>query len=167
MGGGDPQRFDSRFFGEENFRNNKYKLGNLKLSHFLDGNGRCIDINTVTALLGFQLPNEKYDNIRMCFNEISTDITRPIVPGSCVELKTFCNRFSRGSKPFRKLLSGTVPDEISRNIVTYAENTQTTIGLDMGRLINGLWGFTFFSNNMRLFLFKMHTNILGLNNRVV
>jgi hypothetical protein len=31
----------------------------------------------------------------------------------------------------------------------------------MGRLLNG-----FFSNNMRVFLFKMHTNILGLNNRV-
>jgi hypothetical protein len=139
MGGGDPQRFVTRFFGEENFQNNKYKLGNLKLSHFLDGNGRCIDNNTVTVLLGFQLPNEKYDNIRMCFNEISTGITRPIAPGSCVELKTFCKRFSRGSKPFRKLLSGTVPDEISRNIVTYAENTQTIIGLDMGRLI--LTGF--------------------------
>jgi hypothetical protein len=36
----------------------------------------------------------------------------------------------------------------------------------MGRLLNGFWGFNFFSNNMRVFLFKMHTNILGLNNRV-
>jgi hypothetical protein len=34
----------------------------------------------------------------------------------------------------------------------------------MGRLLNGFWGFTFFSNNMRTFLFKMHTNLLGLNN---
>jgi hypothetical protein len=102
----------------------------------------------------------------MCLNEISTEIARPILPGSSVELKTFCNRFSRGSKPFRRLLTDMVPDEIPRNIVTYAENTQTIIGLDMGRLINGLWGFTFFTKSMRLFLFKMHTNILGLNNRV-
>jgi hypothetical protein len=165
-GGGEPQRFDSRFFGEENFRNNKHKLGNLKVSHFLDANGLCTDNDTVTRLLGFQLPNVKYDNLRMCLNDISTEIARPIVPGSSVELKTFCNRFSRGSKPFRKLLTDMVPDEIPRNILTYAENTQTIIGLDMGRLINGLWGFTFFTNSMRLFLFKMHTNILGLNNRV-
>jgi hypothetical protein len=36
----------------------------------------------------------------------------------------------------------------------------------MGQKINGLWGFSFFSNDIRVFLFKMHTNILGLNNRV-
>jgi hypothetical protein len=38
--------------------------------------------------------------------------------------------------------------------------------METGRLINGLWGFSFFSNNMRVFLFKLHNNTLGLNNRV-
>jgi hypothetical protein len=36
----------------------------------------------------------------------------------------------------------------------------------MGQKINGLWGFSCFSNDLRVFLFKMHTSILGLNNRV-
>jgi hypothetical protein len=36
----------------------------------------------------------------------------------------------------------------------------------MGHKVNGLWGFSFFTNDIRIFLFKMHTNILGLNNRV-
>jgi hypothetical protein len=120
----------------------------------------------VEQLLGFHIPNEKYENIWRCFNTILANIVRPFGLGSCVELKTFCNRFKKGSKPYWKILSDPVPDEISQNIITYAENTQTIIGLEMGRLLNGFWGFTFFSNNMRLFLFKMHTNILGLNNRV-
>jgi hypothetical protein len=165
-GGEIPQKFDKRFFGINNFTLNRYRLGNLKLSQFLDQNNNCLDQATVEQLLGFQIPNEKFDNIRRCFNTISANIERPLAPGSCVELKTFCNRFKRGSKPYRKILSDPVPDEIPRNIITYAENTQTIIGLEMGRLLNGFWGFTFFSNNMRLFLFEMHTNILGLNNRV-
>jgi hypothetical protein len=165
-GGGNPQKFDERFFGINNFTLNRHRLGNLKLSQFLDQNNNCLDQANAEQLLGFRIPNEKFDNIRRCFNTISANIERPLAPGSCVELKTFCNRFKRGSKSYRKILSDPVPDEIPRNIITYAENTQTIIGLEMGRLLNGFWGFTFFSNNMRLFLFKMHTNILGLNNRV-
>jgi hypothetical protein len=132
----------------------------------LDQNNNCIDQAAVSNLLGFQIQNERYDNIRRCFNTVSGDIVRPIPPGSSVDLKTFCNRFKTGGKPFRRILAEPVPDEIPRNITTYAENTPTIIGLEMGRLVNGFWGFSFFSNNMRTFLFKMHTNILGLNNRV-
>jgi hypothetical protein len=163
-GGENPQKFDDSFFGLNNFTENRYKLGNLKLAQFLDQNNSCIDQATVANLLGFQIQNEKYDNIRRSFNTISANIVRPVALGSCVEVKTFCNRFKKGSKPYRKILADTVPDEIPRNIITYAENTQTIIGLEMGRLLNGFWGNTFFINNMRLFLFKMHTNILGLNN---
>jgi exonuclease III len=165
-GGELPQKFDERLFGVDNFSAHRYRLGNLKLAQFLDPNNRCVNHETVVQLIGFHITNEKYDNIRRCFNTISANIVRPIALGSSVELKTFCNRFKRGSKPYRKILTDPVPDEIPRNISTYAENTQTIIGLEMGRLLNGFWGFTFFSNNMRTFLFKMHTNLLGLNNRV-
>jgi hypothetical protein len=149
-----------------NFMEKRYTLGNLKLMHFLDRKGSCVDQNTVSVLFGFRISNEKYDNVRRCFETISGGIARPVPPELCVELKTFCNRFKKGSKPYRKILSDTVPDEIPRNIITYAENTQTIIGLEVGRLVNGFWGFSFFSYNMIVFLFKMHTNILGLNNRV-
>jgi hypothetical protein len=165
-GGEHPQKFDEHFFGMDNFTTHRYSLVNLKLAQFLDPNNTCVNHETVVQLLGFHITNEKYDNIRRCFNTISANIVRPLALGSCVELKTFCNRFKRGSKPYRKILTDPVPDEIPQNISMYAENTQTIIGLEMGRLLNGFWGFTFFSNSMRVFLFKMHTNVLGLNNRV-
>ena len=61
---------------------------------------------------------------------------------------------------------GNLPEEIPRTTHTFAENTQTIIGLEMSMKISSLWGYSYFSCDMRVFLFKMHTNILGLNNRV-
>jgi len=57
-------------------------------------------------------------------------------------------------------------NNIPRNIQTYAENTQTITGIEKARKINGYWGYGFLPNDLRVFLFKMHNNILGQNNRV-
>jgi hypothetical protein len=81
-------------------------------------------------------------------------------------LQTFVNRFKKGSKNFRRVLTGNLREEIPRNVNTFAANTQTYIGLEMGRKINKLWGLSFLDNDTRSFLFKMHNNILGLNSRV-
>jgi hypothetical protein len=36
----------------------------------------------------------------------------------------------------------------------------------MSRKVNCLWGYSYFSNDTRTFLFKIYNNTLGLNNRV-
>ena len=136
------------------------------MSDFLNANNTIIDIEAVNRLLGFRIQEEKYNILRRCLNDLSGAMEWPLTPNSCTDLTTFCNRFKRGSKPFRRILDGPARDEIPRNILTFAEGTQTIIGVDMSRIINGLWGFSFFSNNMRVFLFKLHNNTLGLNNRV-
>jgi hypothetical protein len=82
------------------------------------------------------------------------------------DLRTFVNRFKKGSKNFRRILTGTLREEIPRNIQTFAASTQTFIGLEMGRNINKLWGLNFLDNATRSFLFKLHNNTLGLNSRV-
>ncbi len=136
------------------------------MSDLLNATNTIIDMESLNRLLGFVIQEEKYNNLRRCITDLSGAMERPVAPNSCTDLTTFCNRFKRGSKPFRRILDGPARDEIPRNIQTFAEGTQTIIGLDMGRIINGLWGFSFFPNNMRVFLFKLHNNILGLNNRV-
>jgi hypothetical protein len=73
-GGENPQKFDEIFFGRNNFEVNRHKLGNLKFVQFLDQNNNCIDQAAVSNLLGFQIHNERYENIRRCFNTISGDI---------------------------------------------------------------------------------------------
>ncbi len=77
-------------------------------------------------------------------------------PSDTVNITTFCNRFKRGSKPFRRVLMYTVQEEIPRNINTFAENSQTIIGSSMGKMINSLWGLSYFSIDMRMFLFKIN-----------
>jgi hypothetical protein len=131
----------------------------MKNSEFLEYNGFLQKCN-------LNISEEKFKVIKRSAIEVkeANDMVQTSKKG--VDILTFCNRFKKGSKPFRRVLRNFTQEEIPRNINTYAENTQTIIDLEMGQKINGLWGFSFFSNDLRVFLFKMHTNILGLNNRV-
>ncbi len=148
------------------FENNRYKLGNLKFSDFLYENGTVKGWGDFSADSGLGIAEEKYEILRRCCSDKINDLGGPTVPSDIVDLVTFCNRFKKGSKPFRRVLMDPLRDEIPRNINTFAENSQTIINLDMSRRLNGLWGFNYFSNNLRTFLFKMHNNSLGLNSRV-
>jgi hypothetical protein len=50
-----PQKFVNNFFGINNFMEKKYTLGNLKLTHFFDRSGSCVNHDTVSVLLGFRI----------------------------------------------------------------------------------------------------------------
>jgi hypothetical protein len=165
-GGEHRKTFDQDFFGEEFFNNNRYKLGTLKFSHLLNNNSDFLDYNGFILSYNLNLTEEKFNVIRRSATEATEVNENAVIRKKCVDILTFCNRFKKGSKPFRRILRNFIQEEIPRNINTYAENTQTIIGLEMGQKINGLWGFSFFTNDIRIFLFKMHANILGLNNRV-
>jgi hypothetical protein len=58
-GGEDPQTFDERFFGINNFNENRFKLGNLKLSQLLDQNFNCLDQASIEQKFGFQITIKK------------------------------------------------------------------------------------------------------------
>ena len=165
-GGENIRYFDREFFGMVFFENNRYKLGNLKFSDFLYENGTVKGWGDFSADSGLGIAEEKYEILRRCCSDKINDLGGPTVPSDIVDLVTFCNRFKKGSKPFRRVLMDPLRDEIPRNINTFAENSQTIINLDMSRRLNGLWGFNYFSNDLRTFLFKMHNNSLGLNSRV-
>jgi hypothetical protein len=165
-GGENRKKFDSEFFGNDFFNSNRYKLGVLKFSALVDDNSEFLEYGSFLQKTGINITEEKFNVIKRSATEVkeANDTVQTSKKG--VDILTFCNRFKKGSKPFRRVLRNFTQEEIPRNINTYAENTQTIIGLEMGQKINGLWGFSFFSNDIRVFLFKMHTNILGLNNRV-
>jgi hypothetical protein len=165
-GGENRKSFDQEFFGPDFFGNHRYKLGTLKFSHLLNDNSEFLDYNGFLRKWNLHISEEKFNVIKRAATDVKEENANIQTVKKGVDILTFCNRFNKGSKPFRRVLRNFIQEEIPRNINTYAENTQTIIGLEMGQKINGLWGFTFFSNDIRVFLFKMHTNILGLNNRV-
>jgi hypothetical protein len=165
-GGENRKKFDSEFFGQEFFDQNRYRLGTLKFLHFLNDNTEFLEYDGFIRKWNLNISEEKFNVIKRSAAEVKEENANIVTRKKGVDLLSFCNRFKKGSKPFRRILRNFSQEEIPRNINTYAENTQTIIGLEMGQKVNGLWGFSFFSNNIRVFLFKMHTNILGLNNRV-
>ena len=75
-------------------------------------------------------------------------------------------RIKKGSKRFRVILSKKVTSIISPNISKYAELTGTIIGSEAAGILNSMWGLSYLHNNLRTFIFKLHNNTLGLNNRV-
>jgi hypothetical protein len=165
-GGANRKKFDQEFFGADFFGRHPFKLGVLKFSHLLNENNEFLGYNAFLQKTNLNIPEEKFNIIKRSAMDVKEEHENLQVVKKGVDILTFCNRFKKGSKPFRRVLRNFTQEEIPRNINTYAENTQTIIGLELGQKINGLWGFSFFSNDLRVFLFKMHTNILGLNNRV-
>ncbi len=82
-------------------------------------------------------------------------------------LQNFCMRIKKGSKKFRKILEGGGGDGgVSGNISKFADLTDVIINGDNSIRLNLLWKKSFLSNATRTFLFKLHNNLLGMNNRV-
>ena len=166
-GGEQPLNLDKTFFGEDFFAENRYKIGNIRVCHIIQNDGTVITHDQFVNVSNIRIPVEKFTVIRRaCEEAIERNLKDNLFDKKSTDLQTFVNRFKKGSKNFRRVLTGNLREEIPRNINTFAANTQTYIGLEMGRKINKLWGLSFLDNDMRSFLFKLHNNILGLNSRV-
>jgi hypothetical protein len=53
--------------------------------------------------------------------------------------------------------------EIPHNIRKYSDNTEIIINEDDSKTLNGLWGYNFWDNSIKTFIFKLHNNTLGYN----
>ena len=79
------------------------------------------------------------------------------------EILTFINRFKKGSKSFKRLFAAKKNVTIPNNMIRYAENTETIIGLDLSEKLNASWNISYLDNSMRTFIFKLHNNALTYN----
>ncbi len=158
---------DKTFFGEGFFSENRYKIGNIRVCNIIQNDGTVRTHDQFVNSTNLRITEEKFTVIRRaCEEAIERNLKDTLCDKKSTDIQTFVNRFKKDSKNFRRILTGNLREEISRNINTFAANTQTYIGLEMGRKINKLWGLSFLDNDTRSFLFKMHNNILGLNSRV-
>jgi hypothetical protein len=157
-------RITEAFFEDDNFNVQRKKFGNLKVSDIIK-DGEIVDHNVFSVRNNIRISVLKYETLsRICLNRVEEVGNQAGIKP--VDLTTFCNRFRKGSKSFRRILTGPRLEIIPRNMQTYADCTDTIIGLSQSEKINGFWGHSFLNNDVRSFLFKLHGNVLGINSRV-
>jgi hypothetical protein len=66
FGGENLRKFDEEFFGSGFFLEHRYKLGNLKFSDLVHGNGGIKSWRDFTASSNIPITEEKYEIIRRC-----------------------------------------------------------------------------------------------------
>ncbi len=81
-------------------------------------------------------------------------------------VRNFCMRIRKGSKKYRKIITGKESSVISTNILRYADILDQVIDLESSVRLNNQWGYNFLDNSTRTFIFKLHNNLLGTNARV-
>jgi hypothetical protein len=166
-GGENTQTVGVNFFGEESFMEQRSKIGSLLISHVLKQDGTPYSHLIFEQKSGVRISADKFDSLRrICSENLNAYIDGNTESKKSTDIITYSNRFKRGSKPFRKILVGAKKTEIPRQFQTFAENSQTIIGLEISRELGGLWGHSFLNHDMKEFLFKLHSGLLGLNNRV-
>jgi hypothetical protein len=83
-----------------------------------------------------------------------------------LQIETFLFRRKKGSSHIKKVLSNNTNLGIPHNINKLANNLDIVINGDQSKFLNKLWTDNLFSNQERVFFFKLHNNILGFNNVV-
>jgi exonuclease III len=136
-------------------------LKNLKMSDLFEGNTFVTKINFqrhFTSQIGRQLW-DKLDKIRRAA------VTRyggdPYKKSDSLE--NFFQTWKSCSKKIRIILGETNMCYVPHNMIKFADNTEIIIGEQLAKHKNSLWNRSYFSNDMRTFIFKMHNNTLPFN----
>jgi hypothetical protein len=103
-GGENRKKFDPEFFGQEFFDQNPYRLGTLKFSHLLNDNSDFLDYDGFIRKWNLNISEEKFNVIKRSAADVKEENENIVTAKKGVDLLTFCNRFKKGSKPFRRIL---------------------------------------------------------------
>jgi hypothetical protein len=80
-----------------------------------------------------------------------------------ISMGTFFSTWKKGSRKFRRILLEEVKNYVSHNIFKFAANMETVLDSECSVFLNGVWNFSYYSNQLRTFLYKLHNNILPTN----
>ena len=156
-----PDLADEYFFGEL-MENNAAAIRNLKVSDIFD-NGYS-SIENFTQNTGIPICQRKLTGLRGLYDTASIKYSKdPEAPIDNTPIHTFVNRFTRGSKTFRKVFREKKMETVSGNMVRFAYNTETIIGLNLSEILNESWNISYLDNSTRTFIFKLHNNALSYN----
>ena len=142
--------------------NNAAAIYKLTLSDIF--NGGYVNIDDFIMNTGIPINQRKLTGLRGVYDTAAIKLSKaPVEQMDNTTIFTFVNRFKRGSKCFRRVFRGKKSELIPNNIVRFAANTETIIGLDLSEKLNASWNFGYLDNTLRTFIFRMHNNQLGYN----
>jgi hypothetical protein len=161
---------DETFFGRDTGYDDLVKIAKLKFEDFFIREGpkslfetnREFDINlSLVTYMRLHEALEFYKN-----KKANNDS-----PGPAVGIEFFMKTFTRGSKPFRRILCH---NELSKQKIEKVHTVKSffeitgVVAPDATQLRKcwGFWNKTYLGNKCREFLFKFYNNILGTNDRV-
>jgi hypothetical protein len=103
-GRGMKEKLDENFFGIDHNMplDARKKIIDATWESITQGDA-IADINRVNNVFGLILTNDQYQKIKNTFQGINRKYSRP--DESPIELRTFLNRFKKGSRPFRKIIN--------------------------------------------------------------
>jgi len=155
------------FFTNREFENFKQQIYALTISDLINPelipNTKAVfEVNT-----GIELSNIKFLRLRnLAATAVNTYRKIDNNERRRDTVRNFCMRIKRGSKKYRKIISGKTPFTISTNITRYSDIIDQVINLDNSVRLNTQWSCNYLDNSTRTFLFKLHNNLLGTNTRV-
>jgi hypothetical protein len=157
----------SGFFDIDFFEENKKKILNLRVMDFFLNKDRYKNYEQFMATYEINLTEQQFNDLKcLASNAKLKYLKKEANEKKTVDLDTYLNRKVKGCKRFRKKIIGKELDNIPHNMVKFASNTDTIIGYEASKKLNSIWNVSYFSNQMRTFLFKLHNNTAGYNNIV-
>jgi hypothetical protein len=142
-------------------RGTKKKIETLKIKDLMSGDGFVTKYEFVRGLNSglSQILWGKLDKIRRAAKiRYGAD---PVKKSR--DAKSFFRDWKKGSKLVRKILDEVFTNYIAHNMVKFAENAEIVVDWELAKRLNLLWTKSYFGNDTRVFIFKMHNNTLALN----
>ncbi len=154
----------SNFFANDLLQQNKRKIWNLQVLDFLPEDGPPLNYEAFCRAMEMVIPEQKFRILsRTCINASDRFRKEDVQDKSIEGIDEACKRRKKLSRYVRILFQGELSNETSKNLKKYADITETICSLDDSRVLNSTWGFNFFDNSTKTFLFKLHNNTLGYN----
>jgi hypothetical protein len=150
--------FNYNLTAEDALRLHMVKFKDISIGGTLRGLGE------LTQTFGFRLLGEDLRRLSRLSSAATVRYGNNI--GVSKTYEQFWGSITRGSKKIRQLLTPVKRLEIPHNIVKYASNTETIIGIDSAAKLNLFWNLHYLSNTLSTYFFKLINNILGYNHVV-
>jgi hypothetical protein len=140
------------------------KITKITVSDMFVGN-TIMGLNDFEHFLGGPVPVPVFRKL-VKIVQLTTTRYKKNIETQGISIPTFLSGWKRGSKKFRKILLNEGDWYVPHNIIKFAANVETVITVNCAPSLNTNWCKSYYSNELRTFIFKLHNNTLPVNTMV-